>query len=236
MPGVFIEMKGSDDERKRKMLITQWGDRMQGIEQGEQRLLDGLSADLAGSFERLMEVYQDRLYALALRLSGNAQDAEEIAQDAFVHAYRALCDYPPERIAVLSLRSWLYRITLNIYRNKVRGKRLGVVPLDESSESDGPSGDGGSEPGGSDRGHPEEAAVQAELRDELAVLLAGLPGRYRAAVVLRYVEGLSYAELAETLEQPIGTVKANVHRGVRQLRERMLAARERRGNIGNGGR
>jgi RNA polymerase sigma-70 factor (ECF subfamily) len=209
---------------------------MQGIEQREQDLLDGLSADLAGTFERLMEFYQDRLYALALRLSGNAEDAEEIAQDAFVHAYRALCDYPPERIAVLSLRPWLYRIMLNIYRNKVRGKRVGIVSLEESSESDGPSGHGGPEPSGSNWGHPEEVAVQAELNDELAALLAGLPGRYRAAVVLRYVEGLSYAELAETLEQPIGTVKANVHRGVRQLRERMLAARERRGQVMNGGR
>jgi RNA polymerase sigma-70 factor (ECF subfamily) len=207
---------------------------MQGIEQGERDLLDGLSADLAGTFERLMEVYQDRLYALALRLGGNAEDAEEIAQDAFVHAYRALGDYAPERIAALALRPWLYRITLNVYRNKVRGKHVGIVPLEESSESDGSLGHGGTESASADWGHPEEAAVQADLHDELAVLLAGLPGSYRAAVVLRYVEGLSYAELAETLEQPIGTVKAHVHRGVRRLREQMhsanrLAARERGG-------
>jgi len=111
-------------------------------EHGEQQLIDSLAADLAGSFERLMETYQDRLYSLALRLSGNAQDAEEIAQDAFVRAYRALRDYPAERIAALALRPWLYRITLNVYRNKVRGKRVSVVPLEASSESDGQTGSG----------------------------------------------------------------------------------------------
>jgi RNA polymerase sigma-70 factor (ECF subfamily) len=189
--------------------------------QGEQDLSNSLVADLAGSFEWLMEVYQDRLYALALRLSGNAQDAEEIAQDAFVHAYRALCDYSPERTAALSLRPWLYRITLNVYRNRVRGKRVDAVPLEGRSEDDDALEYGSLEPTGPERGRPEEAAVQAESQSELAALLAALPERYRAAVILRYVEGLGYAELAETLGQPIGTVKANVHRGIRQLRERM---------------
>ena len=128
-------------------------------------------------------------------------------------------DKSAERIAALALRPWLYRITLNVYRNKVRGKRVSVVPLEASSESDGQTGSGRQEPQSSERERPEEATVQAELREELAALLAALPERYRAAVVLRYVEDLSYAELAETLEQPIGTVKTNVHRGIRQLRE-----------------
>jgi RNA polymerase sigma-70 factor, ECF subfamily len=166
-----------------------------------------------------MEVYQDRLYALALRLSGNAQDAEEIVQDAFVRAYRALCGYPRERIAALSLRPWLYRITLNVYHNHVRRKRVGTMSLEEPGEGARQSDGGFSDPVDSERERPEEAALQAERHGELSTILAALPGRYRAAIVLRYVEGLSYAELAETLEQPIGTVKANVHRGIRQLRK-----------------
>lgn len=194
---------------------------MKTIEHADQELIDSLRADLAGSFERLMEVYQHRLYALALRLSGNAQDAEEIAQDAFVNAYRALGDYAPERIAALALRPWLYRITLNVYRNRVRGKRVTVVSLEEQGESSEQSGRGSADVLASEQGHPEESAVRIELHNELAALLAALPERYRVTVVLRYVEGLSYAELAETLEQPVGTVKANVHRGIRQLREKM---------------
>lgn len=193
---------------------------MRVMEQEKQDLASGLSTDLAGSFERLMEGYQDRLYALALRLSGNAQDAEEIAQDAFVNAYRALRDYPAERIAALSLRPWLYRITLNVYRNRIRRKRVSLVPLEEPGEDEGQPRDV-ADAASSGRGRPEEATMQAELQGELAALLATLPGRYRVAVILRYVEGLSYAELAEALEQPVGTVKAHVHRGIRQLRERM---------------
>jgi len=196
------------------------------IEHEKQQLIDSLSADLAGSFERLMEVYQDRLYALALRLSGNTQDAEEIAQDAFVCAYRALHDYPAERIAALALRPWLYRITLNVYRNKVRGKRVGAVSLGELSGGDERPGHGCLEPSSPERDRPEETVVRTELREELAALLAALPVSYRAAIILRYIEGLSYAELAETLGQPIGTVKANVHRAIRQLRERMSKLEE----------
>ena len=174
-------------------------------------------ADLAGCFEQLMETYQHRLYSFALRLSGNAQDAEEIVQDAFVRAYRALQRYPVERIQALALRPWLYRITLNVYRNRVRGKRLAVLSLEGRSE-EGPD----REPADPEHERPEQVAANAELRGELAALVAALPERYRAAVILRYIEGLSYAELAESLSQPVGTVKANVHRGIKQLRQQML--------------
>ncbi len=181
-----------------------------------------LSADLAGSFERLMEVYQHRLYSFAFRLSGNSQEAEEIVQDAFVRAYRALQGYPAERIQALALRPWLYQISLNVFRNRVRGKRLAIVSIEGQSEDGDDRG-----PAGPERERPDAAAARAELHDELAAQVAALPDRYRAAVVLRFIEGLSYAEMAEALSQPVGTVKAHVHRGIEQLRQRMLAMRDR---------
>ena len=95
-----------------------------------------LSADLDGTYRQVMEQYQDRLYAFALRFAGNAEDAEEIVQDAFVRAYRALAGYPAARIAALALRPWLYQITLNAGRNRLRKRRLNVVSLD------GAGGDG----------------------------------------------------------------------------------------------
>ena len=73
-----------------------------------------LARDLDGSFERLVLAYQDRLYAFALRFCGNREDAEEVAQDAFVRAYRALKTYPADRVRALALRAWLYRIALNV--------------------------------------------------------------------------------------------------------------------------
>src|SRR2546428_13437090 len=87
--------------------------------------------DLEGCFERLVREYQDRLYSFAHRLTGNSEDAEEIAQDAFVRAYRAMKTYPTERIRTLSLKAWLYRITLNVARNRMRARRHAAISSDE---------------------------------------------------------------------------------------------------------
>jgi RNA polymerase sigma-70 factor (ECF subfamily) len=169
-------------------------------------LLAGLASDLDGSFEELVVRYQDRLYRFALRLSGSAQDAEEVAQDAFVRAYEALKRYPAQRVRTLALRAWLYQITLNVFRNRMRRRQLSLVPLD------------GNPIEGVEQELPEQAAERAESRQELAALVAALPERHRVAVVLRHVEGLSYAEIAAVLGQPAGTIKANVHRGLQTLR------------------
>lgn len=171
-------------------------------------LTAALAADLDGSYERVVLGFQDRLYAFALRMCGDARDAEEITQDAFVRAHRALARYPPERRRALALRAWLYRITLNATRNRVRGKRPPMATLD------GAAGEVPAEASA----RPAAVLERAERARTLARLVAALPHRYRAAVVLRHVEGLSYAEIAGVLAQPEGTVKANVHRGLGLLR------------------
>lgn len=184
----------------------------------EQALLAALATCVDSAFERLVRAYQQRLFAFVLRLSATSSDAEEIAQDTFVRAYRALASYPPERIRALALRPWLYQIALNLARNRARDSRRErqltvVAPLQEESDDVVVR-----EPEDDPAGRPEEMAEADEARRELAAKLAELPPRYRAAVVLRHVEGFSYAEMAELLGQPLGTVKANVHRGVRLLR------------------
>src|SRR5918911_1460427 len=93
-------------------------------------LAEGLAVDVDGHFEQLVLHYQDRLYGFALRLIGDPADAEECVQDAFVRAYRALRRYPSERRRALRLQAWLYRITLNVVRNRVRGPRPASVALD----------------------------------------------------------------------------------------------------------
>jgi RNA polymerase sigma-70 factor (ECF subfamily) len=170
-----------------------------------------LAVDLDSHFEGLVRAFQDRLYGFALRLTANPQDAEEAAQDAFVRAYRALQRYPSERIAELRLRPWLYQITLNVVRNRVRRPHLAVETMDA------PTADG--LPDHAADQQPETAALGAERQAELARALAALPERYASAVILRHVQGLSYAEAAQVLDQPVGTTKSDVHRGVRLLRE-----------------
>jgi RNA polymerase sigma-70 factor (ECF subfamily) len=183
-----------------------------------------LAADLDGTFERMVRAYQARLYGFALRQTcGNAQDAEEIAQDAFVRAYRALRTYPPERVRALAVRPWLYQITLNVARNRRRGRRLRLVPLDAGE--DGATSDGHQAPAAREEEQPDLIAERTEGAAELATLVTALPDRYRAAVVLRHIEGLSYGEAAHVLGQPIGTVKANVHRGVRLLRASLIESK-----------
>jgi RNA polymerase sigma-70 factor (ECF subfamily) len=184
-----------------------------------QSLAAQLAAHLDRSFERLVLTYQDRLYAFALRLSGSPQDAEEIAQDAFVRAYHALQGYDAARTRALALKPWLYQITLNVFRNRVRGRRLPLVALDGLGDGAEP------EPEDDAAWQPEPHFEHAEAESALAAQVAALPERYRVAVVLRYVQELDYAEMAAVLGQPVGTVKSNVHRGIQMLRMAMTEHR-----------
>src|SRR5258708_206923 len=108
----------------------------QGLMIDERSLSAYLAVDLDGHFEHLVRTYQDRLYSFALRLTGSRQDAEESTQDAFVRAYRALQGYAEDRRRAMRLRPWLYQITLNTVRNRVRRPVLITVA------ADGPAGHG----------------------------------------------------------------------------------------------
>lgn len=180
----------------------------------DDELRRGLARDVDGTFEHMVRAYQDRLYLFALRFSGCPPDAEEVVQDAFVRAYRALSSYPREQRATLEVKAWLFQIVLNVARNRARRVRPRTVPLDGRDGDANPF-----EPASDPREQPERRAEAAERERELGALVAALPGRYRAAVILRHVNELSYDEMAALLGQPVGTVKSNVHRGVRLLRE-----------------
>jgi RNA polymerase sigma-70 factor, ECF subfamily len=171
-------------------------------------LTSAMADDLAAGFEAMVRAYQHRLYAFALAMSGEPADAEEIAQDAFLRAHAALRRYPADRIRALQLSAWLHRIAINVFRNRIRRRTLRLVPLEPEPALADPSA-----------GPERQALSRAALR-ELANLVSGLPLHQRAAVVLRCVQGMTYAEVAELLGQPEGTIKSNVHRGLQALRRR----------------
>lgn len=188
----------------------------------DEALREGLATDLDGSFEALVRAYQDRLYSYALRLTSRGEDAEEVAQDAFVRAYRALGSYPPERIRAMALRAWLYQITLNVARNRFRGKKLCTVSLDHPLSA---GGETARETPGDPEERPDRRYEQARQRADISALVSTLPERYRAPLILRYVEGLDVDEVAKVLGQPVGTTKSNVHRGINALREAISQSR-----------
>jgi RNA polymerase sigma factor (sigma-70 family) len=179
-------------------------------------LTNGLARDLDGTFEALVTAHVDRCYAIALRVLGDPHDAEEVAQDALVRAYRALGSYEPQRIRELRLRAWLATIVVNLCRNRVRRHPVLTTPLEPLVEA-------GREPAASDATDPARIAASNAGRERIAALLATLPDRYRIPVVLRHVDDLSYAELAEVLGRPEGTVKAQVSRGLAMLRAALPA-------------
>jgi RNA polymerase sigma-70 factor (ECF subfamily) len=188
-------------------------------------LAQALAADLDLAFEALVRGYQHRLYAFALRLSGSPRDAEEVAQDAFVRAYRALVRYPTERIEALQVRAWLFQITINIVRNRARGRRIAEVPLLAPGGSAAGVTDAAANVPADEADRPDVVAERHDDEAHLAAVVASLPERYRAAVVLRHVQGLGYGEIATILGQPAGTVKSNVHRGVALLRAALCESR-----------
>ena len=155
------------------------------------------------AFTDLVRHYDGRLRALAFRLLGDAPRTDDVLQEAYVKAFRSLDRFRGDA----SLGTWLYRITYNACLDELRRGRP-VVPLEEASPHAAVSSD------------PAGTAV---ARRDLAAALAQLPADQRAAVVLVDAEGMDYAEAAEVLGIPKGTVASRLHRAHATLR-RLLAA------------
>ena len=179
-----------------------------------------LATDLDGHFAELVMDHQNLVHGVALRVVGDAASAEDVAQEVFVRAYRTMRRYPQERIEQLRLRAWLAKMTLNLARNSIRGRRQ-HLDVDDLAERGPVATD-----------EPSRLVQRSEEQRLWTRLLAGLPDRYRLAVALRHVDGLSYDELSETLNRPLGSVKSDVHRGVALLRaayeaeQRLVSAKE----------
>ena len=167
------------------------------------------------AFEELVRTYDQKLYRVALRLTGNPDEAKDLAQEALLRAYRAFDKF---RIGT-SFEKWLFRIASNLYIDKLRkyGKYR-FESLDEPIQTK----DGYVEKVLPDRtANPEDIAEQNELAEKIQAALQSLPINYRMAVVLYDLEGFSYEEISGILECSIGTVRSRIHRGRRLLRKKL---------------
>ena len=150
----------------------------------------------------LVERHYSELYRYAFSVLSEERAAEDAVQDAFERAFSALGRYSEERLRTMKLRPWMYRITLNVARNRLRQRR--EVPVEEPSVVGGASD---------------------EDREAVMDVLAGLgklPERQRVAVTLRYLQDMPYAEISGVTGWPEGTAKTLVRRGLMRLRRLML--------------
>lgn len=192
------------------------------MDQGDEQLTALLANDLDRSFEQVVIAYQNRLYAFVLLRVRESQCAEEIVLLALERAYYALKNYPPQRIRILKLERWLYEITRNVLYNYLRDSRTHSIRLPSVTLHSNTEDNEAFEIEDAAL-LPDEEVCQREERRELASYVAHLPEVYRETMQLYYFYDLSYREIAERLAQPIGTVKSNVHRGTRLLRQALKA-------------
>jgi RNA polymerase sigma-70 factor (ECF subfamily) len=178
-------------------------------------LRPALATNLDAAFPAFVAAETSRIYGVALRLTGRPADAEDLAQDTLVRAYRALTAWEPDRIRALAVRPWLASIVVNLARNRARARAsrpATVSLLDELAH-----------PQIALRETPHGRLDRRESTEAWAARLLALPERYRAPLVLRHIDGLSYEEIGVALDRPAGTVKAQVHRGIALLRAALTA-------------
>lgn len=166
----------------------------------------------ADAFGRLVDRYRDRVYGVAFRIVGNADDAMDIAQEAFVKAWTSLPRFR-DRSAFFT---WIYRITTNLALDHLRRNRVRPVEYDDGILSEALPG---LESAPSANPSPRQETMHAETRRAIEEALAQLTPEHRAVLVLREMEGRSYQEIAQTLGCRIGTVMSRLHYGRRRMRE-----------------
>jgi len=166
------------------------------------------------AYRELIRLYQRPVLNLAWRITGDAEEAAEVAQETFLRVLRSLASYDPER----PLKSWLFKIAANLALDALRRRKRRPYLLGDLVDEEGPP----IEP--ADTGPPPDAALREGWSHErFEALVQELPEHYQAILYLRYREELAYEEIAETLGIPLGTVKVRLHRAHEMLRRKLTA-------------
>jgi RNA polymerase sigma-70 factor (ECF subfamily) len=168
-----------------------------------------------GAFDALVRRYQHKVVKLVMRYVRNPTEAEDIAQDAFIKAYRALSRFRGDS----AFYTWLYRIAINTAKNSLASRARNPVQLDSngSGDEDRPS----LEERMIDTATPEALALTEEIRATVSAAIDRLPEDLRTAIMLRELEGLSYEEIAKTMDCPVGTVRSRIFRAREAVDERL---------------
>jgi RNA polymerase sigma-70 factor (ECF subfamily) len=166
------------------------------------------------SYRELVERYQAQVLSLATRMVRRQEDAEDLTQETFVRMFRALDRYDPTR----SFPAWLFTIASRLCIDHLRRRKFDPVPLTQHDRRTDEEYDIDVEDPGLT---PDVQAVHAEEERRAGDLIESLPPHYRIVVMLRHQQDLSYEEIAEALNLPLGTVKARIHRARALLKQRL---------------
>jgi RNA polymerase sigma-70 factor (ECF subfamily) len=170
-------------------------------------------------FDSLVKKYQKQAYNIAYRMTGNHADAEDLTQEAFVRAYRFFGRYRRD----WPFDNWLYKIMTNLFVDNLRRKpKSKVQSLDQPLEYGNKSDDLYLEVPDI-RSNPERMMMSHELDGHIQQALNALPADFRMTVILSDIEGLSYEEVSEAMHCSLGTVRSRLHRGRKQLRDKIVA-------------
>jgi len=158
------------------------------------------------AFEMLVEKYQRRLLRLLSRMVKNAEEVEDIAQETFIKAYRALPNFRGDA----AFYTWLYRIGVNTAKNYLAGRKKTMPTLSDQAMGDDDEPD--ERLVVQDLNTPETAVMSKQIALAVNEAVDALPEELRSAITLREMEGLSYEEIAESMNCPIGTVRSRIFR------------------------
>jgi RNA polymerase sigma-70 factor (ECF subfamily) len=181
------------------------------VEIDDQALVARCQAGDLTAFEPLVEKYRQRVWRLALRMVRDQEEAWDVAQEAFVRAWQALPNFKGQS----AFYTWLFRITVNVASDRLRqrGARVRAFGAEQVSEEEmaRTMADSGAS--------PADTATQSDQRRRIMQGLAALPDHHRTIIMLSDLEGLSYREIAEVLQVPMGTVMSRLHNARRRLRD-----------------
>ena len=185
-----------------------------GEQQVDQVLVQRVKQGDKRAFDLLVQKYQHRIVSLVSRYVSDSADALDVAQEAFIKAYRAIGNFRGDS----AFYTWLYRIAINTAKNFLvaKGRRPPASDID-AQDAEQFAGDTRLK----DRATPEHELLRSEIEETVYATIATLPDDLRTAIMLREMEGMSYEEIATTMECPIGTVRSRIFRAREAIDEKL---------------
>jgi len=166
------------------------------------------------AFEQLVKLYQNKVFALCYQLTNNQSDAQDLAQDAFIKAYKSLSGFRNEA----DFGTWIHRITVNLWINIKRRKKP-EVSLDATITTD--NGEMSHDVPSNDE-TPDEKLERKEFNSLVKLALNNLSEEHRTVLILREMQGYNYDEIAQVMDCSLGTVKSRINRARQNLKEKIL--------------